>query len=420
MSFRFIHTADLHLDSPLRSLALRDPELADLVGSATRQVLSDIVTLCIDEQVDALLIAGDLYDGDQTSMKTARHLVQEMQRLYNAQIRVFVIRGNHDALSKITRELTLPENVHTYGAKAQAVELPGTVPPIAIHGISFAKPYAPESLLQKFQAPLPDRVNIAMLHTSLAGSPGHDVYAPCKLSELQSSGFQYWALGHIHKRSVYQADDSLVVMSGIPQGRDINESGAKSVSLVTVNDDGAIELQERVISLVQFERVHVECRTGPWRERVEQVYQQLLAIRAQTEVPHLVTRVELSCDEELGWLLQRDKDLFLADVQSKLSDANSIWIEKITVSTELSTIQKNASPLQELKDLIELQVLQSQSYLQQVQLLTESVRVGLPRDARLDVGSDPESQVAFIRDLAHEGSLAVLAKLRPDETKGSD
>src|SRR3984957_10534208 len=106
MPYRFVHAADIHLDSPLRSLALRDPDLAELLGNATRRAFTDIIQLCLDEQGDALLLAGDLYDGDQTSRKTARFLVDQIRKLHAAGIRVFVIRGNHDALSKITKELT--------------------------------------------------------------------------------------------------------------------------------------------------------------------------------------------------------------------------------------------------------------------------------------------------------------------------
>src|SRR6478735_6808409 len=108
-AYRFVHSADVHLDSPLRSLALRDPRLAEFVGNASRQVFSRIVDLCLDEQVNALLLAGDLYDGEQTSMKTARLLAEQLRRLHEAGIRVFVIRGNHDALSRISKELTLPD-----------------------------------------------------------------------------------------------------------------------------------------------------------------------------------------------------------------------------------------------------------------------------------------------------------------------
>jgi exonuclease SbcD len=104
-AYRFVHAADIHLDSPLRSLALRDPRLAEFIGNASRQVLARIVELCLEEQVNALLLAGDLYDGEQTSMKTARFLSEQLRRLDAAGIEVFIIRGNHDALSKITKEL---------------------------------------------------------------------------------------------------------------------------------------------------------------------------------------------------------------------------------------------------------------------------------------------------------------------------
>ncbi|MFB2602920.1 exonuclease SbcCD subunit D, partial [Rhizobium phaseoli] len=122
MAYRFVHTADLHLDSPLRSLALRNAELADLVSDASRQALIAIVDLCLEEQVDALVIAGDLYDGEQTSMKTARFLASQLERLHRAGICVFKIRGNHDAMSKIARELVMPDTVKVFGGHAETVE----------------------------------------------------------------------------------------------------------------------------------------------------------------------------------------------------------------------------------------------------------------------------------------------------------
>ena len=123
MAFRFVHTADIHLDSPLRTLALREPALAELIGGATRKAFAAVIDLCLAEQVDALLIAGDLYDGEQTSMKTARFLADELRRLHEAGIRTFIIRGNHDAESRITRELTLPELVKVFGGRAESVAL---------------------------------------------------------------------------------------------------------------------------------------------------------------------------------------------------------------------------------------------------------------------------------------------------------
>lgn len=248
MAFRFVHTADIHLDSPLRSLALRNPELAELVGDASRQAFIAVVDLCLAEQVDALVIAGDLYDGDQTSMKTARFLGSQMTRLHQAGIRVYVIRGNHDAMSRITKQLVLPDTVTIFGGRCQSVIQPGAGVDVAFHGLSFANPKAPESLLPKYAAPQEGAANIGIMHTSLAGSPAHDVYAPCSVAELNGHGFDYWALGHIHVRQVHSGASTLV-MPGIPQGRDINEAGQKSVTLVTIRDDHSVETEERLTSV---------------------------------------------------------------------------------------------------------------------------------------------------------------------------
>src|SRR5208337_3273916 len=161
MAFRFVHTADIHLDSPLRTLALREPGLAELIGAATRKAFAAIVDLCLSEQVDALLLSGDLYDGEQTSMKTARFLADQLGRLHEAGIATFVIRGNHDAESRITRELTLAESV---ALRRGALD-------VAVHGVSFAQKHAPDSLLPKFRGPNAGAVNVGMMHTSLGGSP---------------------------------------------------------------------------------------------------------------------------------------------------------------------------------------------------------------------------------------------------------
>ena len=249
MTYRFIHTADIHLDSPLLSLALRHQELAEIIGNATRQAFVNIIDLCLDEQVDALLLVGDLYDGDQTSMKTARFLASQLRRLHEAGIRTFIVRGNHDALSKITKELVLPDSVRVFGGRAESEEINcgKNEIPVVIHGISFTKPVAQESLLPKFKAPKEGAVNIGMMHTSLSGAIGHDPYAPCSIADLQATGFQYWALGHVHKRSVTRGNCT-IVMPGNPQGRGIKEVGPKTISLVTVADDGSINIEERNIS----------------------------------------------------------------------------------------------------------------------------------------------------------------------------
>ena len=289
MPFSFVHTADVHLDSPLRSLALLNPDLAELIADATRLAFERTIDLCLDERVDALMIAGDLYDGDQTSMKTALFLAAQLQRLTEAGIRTFIVRGNHDAQSRITRELTFPEAVKVFGSRAETVELDhdrGTMP-VAIHGVSFARRHAPESLIPRFRNPVPGAFNIGLLHTSLAGSAEHDDYAPCSVSDLASTDFDYWCLGHLHKREVYSREP-FIVMPGMPQGRDIGEAGPKSVTLVRVADDGAIDCHPHTTSVAQFERTQIDLAGVPdQRAMVDRIAAGLTDARTAAQSDHL-------------------------------------------------------------------------------------------------------------------------------------
>ena len=329
MAFRFVHTADIHLNLPLRSLAMRNPDLAELVGDASRQAFVAIVDLCLAERVDALVIAGDLYDGDQTSMKTARFLASQMARLHQAGIRVFKIRGNHDALSRISKQLVFPDTVTIFGGRAQSVLQTAGGLDVVFHGLSFANPKAPESLLPKYPAGREGAVNIGIMHTSLAGSPGHDVYAPCSVADLHGHGFDYWALGHIHARSVHRGS-STVVMPGMPQGRDINEAGEKSVTLVTIRDDRSIEIEERPTSVAQFERVSVDLAgTAEWSEVVSRVRSALEEKRAAVRSRHAVVRLGLTGASPLSWALIRDSDLLLAEAEQAAEQVGDTWVEKL-------------------------------------------------------------------------------------------
>lgn len=419
MAFRFVHTADIHLDSPLRSLSLRNASLAELIGDSTRQALVAIVDLCIAEQVDALIIAGDLYDGDQTSMKTARFLASQMQRLAEAGIAVYTIRGNHDALSRITQELILPPSVKVYSERAEAVEVEKGGLGIAIHGLSFARPQAPEGLLPKYRAPLPDRINIGIMHTSLAGAARHDVYAPCSLADLQASGFDYWALGHIHQRSQHTGR-SAVVMPGMPQGRDINEAGPKSVSLVTVHDDRRITIEERFTSLAEFARVAVDLSaTTTWFDAVEAIEQTVAEARGSATSDHLVVRLSLSGTTPLSWRLRRDRDLLLAEAEQRAEGLGRAWIEKIDIATEApgeATGQPSADPLIELGALMRDDVSRRHALRDEIRQMIKDLRGELPPESRGLTGGDEAEFEAYVDRLLVEGSNDVIARLKSDAT----
>jgi DNA repair protein SbcD/Mre11 len=415
VAYRFIHAADVHLDSPLRSLALRNPELAALIGNATRRAFVRIVDLCLAEQVDALLLAGDLYDGEQTSMKTARFLSEQIRRLHETGINVFVIRGNHDALSKITKELIFPESVKVFGSRPETVVIDQESGhfSVAIHGMSFSQPHAPESLVGRYRPAVEGAVNIGIMHTSLAGTPGHSPYAPCSVADLHATGFQYWALGHIHKRSILESP-SAIVMPGMPQGRDINEAGAKSVTLVTIADNRSIRIEERMTSVAQFERVNVDADgVEDWRDLLSGITHDVELKREAAVSEHLVIRLRLVGTTPLAWRIRRDLDLLTTELDERASIIGNSWIEKLELACHNPTEHSASSvdPVIELRRLIEDDVLTSDAFQAGLAAIADELRVQLPPECRDSLGGDEAAFKATMALLAREGAEDVLARI---------
>lgn len=426
MSFRFVHAADIHLDSPLRSLALRAPEVADLIGTATRQAFAAIVDLCLAERVDALLLAGDLYDGDQTSMTTARFLAQQLGRLDGAGVAVHIIRGNHDALSRITRELVLPPSTHVYRHRAEAVALdrpPGAVP-VVLHGLSFREPHAEASLLGDYRPPVAEAVNIGLMHTSLGGAPGHDPYAPVTPADLGRSGFDYWALGHIHKPSRQTVGRTQVVMPGIPQGRDIGEAGPRGVVLVTVAPDRSITVEDRLTSLAEFALVSMDASgVADWAVLVRRLRAALESARETARSPHLVARIALAGATPLAWRIRRDLDLLAAEAQTAAEAIGRVWIEKLTTACTLpggDAPAADGSPLVALRRLMADEVLGSAAFAADLSAAATELIAQLPPELRGAFGEDPGALDRMLQDLACEGADETIARLAPDAAEGAE
>jgi DNA repair exonuclease SbcCD nuclease subunit len=204
---KFVHAADLHLDSPMRGLDRYEGAPHAAMRGATRRALENLVDLCRGESAAFLLIAGDLYDGTWKDYSTGLFFAQQMARLRDAKIPVFVVRGNHDAMSQITKSLRLPDNVRELAAAGpETIEVAGAGEPVAIHGQSFAHRAVTEDLAAAYPAAVPGALNIGLLHTSLDGREGHAAYAPTKLATLVQKGYDYWALGHVHAREIVSRD----------------------------------------------------------------------------------------------------------------------------------------------------------------------------------------------------------------------
>ena len=250
---RFLHAADLHLDSPLRSQALRDPERARRLHGASRLALARLVDTAIDKDVAALLLAGDIFDNGVGDVTSRIALATELRRLSRAGIPTVAIRGNHDALLDYTRYGPLEDGV----VMLDAAQPTCRVGDAAIHGLGFESRHVATSLLPRYPAPEAGVVNIGLMHTSLGGAPGHDPYAPCSEAELLGHGYAYWALGHIHKRFERRSEAALAVMPGILQGRHAGETGRGSATLVEIDGNG-VRAREIPLAAVAFETVYVD------------------------------------------------------------------------------------------------------------------------------------------------------------------
>ena len=335
-SFRFLHAADIHLDSPLKGLAGQEGNAAERVRTATREALSQLVGLAIEEQVNFLIIAGDLYDGDWRDYKTGLFFVGQMGRLNNANIPVYLLHGNHDAESQITKRLELPDNVHVFDTrKSQTFSLAELN--VALHGQSFHKRDVTDNLALDYPAPVLGHFNIGVLHTGLGGMGGHANYAPCSLDNLVNKGYDYWALGHVHRTNVLQ-EKPPIVFPGNLQGRHVRETGAKGAFLVTVEENETGELQFIPCDVVRWTVVHVPLNGAATIGDVTYLVRSALvtAVANEADGRLLACRIIFKGRTEVHEQLVASEDQVLAEARaSALGLGDEVaWIEKVVIETE--------------------------------------------------------------------------------------
>ena len=342
--FRFLHTADLHLDSPLQGLASREgAPVAELRG-ASRRAFDNLVQLAIDEEVDFLVIAGDVYDRDWKDYSTGLFFRSRMVRLKDAGIPVFLIAGNHDAASLISRKLSLPENVTSFPGEAPRTVEPEAWP-VAIHGMSFPSRVVVENLALDYPERVAEKFNIGILHTSLAGGEGHDTYAPCSVSDLVSKEYDYWALGHIHQPAVIH-ETPWIVYPGNIQGRHARECGERGCRLVTVDDK--LEVEEcawHPLDVARWERVTVDLAgVDSFEVAVNLAREQIGKAVARAGERLVAMRITFSGATGLHGQLQSRPDRMEAEIEACVDECGGGggWLERVQLATR---------PLVSLEDL---------------------------------------------------------------------
>ncbi len=351
---RFIHAADIHLDSPLRGLEAYPGAPAQRLRIATRQAFDRVVDLCLEERVDFLIVAGDLFDTEVKDFHAALAAATQLRRLDQAGIPVYLILGNHDSREEMTRHVPWPANVTLFDHKRpHTVRHPSL--PVALHGMSYPKREVTENLVPDYPPPVAGCFNIGLLHTNAGGNSQHAAYAPCSVEELVAKGYDYWALGHVHDFAVLRRHPH-VVYSGNTQGRNARETGPKGCLLVTVDEcSGGGEVREefRETDLVRWFRATIALQSTDDEDGLLDATRDRLREVVSTADGRLAAvRLEFTgrCAVHAQLAKDASRQQLVTNLRALASDfGDDVWIEKIKFHTQ-SPLDLDA--LRERHDLI--------------------------------------------------------------------
>ncbi|HVW29333.1 MAG TPA: metallophosphoesterase [Polyangiaceae bacterium] len=330
---KLVHAADLHLDSPLLGLEHYPGAPVDEVRGATRRAFEALVDLCLAENARLLLVAGDVYDGDWKDYSTGLFFVAQLNRLREIGARVVVVRGNHDAASQITRHLKLPEHVLELD-HAKAVTHVFDDIGVAVHGQSFRDRSTKDDLSRGYPDPLRGALNVGILHTSLTGRPGHDDYAPCTLESLAGKGYEYFALGHVHRREVLSRAP-WVVFPGNLQGRHVKETGPKGATLVEADGVRVESVEHRTLDVVRWAVCDVDASEASGPEDVLELGRATLASEvAAAEGRLLAARLVVRGGSRAHSALVAQADRWEAELRAAATEfAGELFLERVVLET---------------------------------------------------------------------------------------
>lgn len=335
---KFIHTADIHLDSPLVGLTAYQDAPVQKLRTVTRDAFTRLVDAAIEEEVDFMVIAGDLYDGSWKDYNTGHYFCREMGRLNKAEIPVYLLYGNHDAESEMTKKLSLPSNVNVFESRKPSTYRIETLN-VALHGRSYREAATFENLASSYPEPVAGWLNIGVLHTALGGYAAHQPYAPCSVEELTAKGYDYWALGHVHEHAILK-NDPWIVYPGNLQGRHIREIGERGAVLITADETGIQSVERIHVDTLRWYEVEVDASVATNLQDVASLAGRVIErlISEVTAPMHLAVRVRIigktTAHGELFGLETQLREEILGQVASQGTDR--IWVEKVRIETESS------------------------------------------------------------------------------------
>jgi DNA repair exonuclease SbcCD nuclease subunit len=389
MRFTFIHAADLHIDSPLAGLRLKDEAVARRFAIAGRSAFEALIAETIAREAAFLVIAGDVFDGNWKDVTTGLFFVGGIGKLHRKGIPTFIAKGNHDAESVVTRDLPYPDSVQVFPSNT-AASIALDAHRVILHGRSF-----PNRLTAEFVETYPERrdgwLNIGVLHTSLDGTRGHDGYAPCSVDELKRFGYDYWALGHIHAAEIVHRDP-WIVYPGNLQGRSIRETGAKGAVRVTVEDGRIVEVAPLVLDGARWVHLTLDIAgAGSEDDVTARVSAAIADAHGAAEGRPLAIRVTLTGATLLHNQLVARRELFEDDIRARAFHfGDYCWVEQLRVRTTMPPRPVAGLSSAESLDLDQLlnAATEDSEFAVMLAELIETMKAKLPKDLHHELLTD--------------------------------
>jgi DNA repair exonuclease SbcCD nuclease subunit len=294
-AFRFVHAADLHLDTPFEGISRTSPAVAEALRDASLDAWDALVDLTLRRQAAFLLIAGDVYDGAERGVRAQLRFLRGLERLAAAGVQTLVVHGNHDPLDGWSAIQRWPDGVTVFESgevQSVAIERGGELL-ATVHGVSYGSRDARANLALGFRRAAASGLQIGLLHCNVGSDPGHAAYSPCTLADLQAAGLDYWALGHVHDRRVLSEGPCWAVYPGNLQGRSprASERGAKGALVVEAAGGSVTGIEFEPLDRVRFERIEVDAgAVDDVPALLELLQAEVLALRAAAGGRSLVVR----------------------------------------------------------------------------------------------------------------------------------
>jgi exonuclease SbcD len=414
-TFKFVHAADLHLDSPLIGLRDRDGDIGERIARASKTALNNLIGLAIEEGCKFVVLAGDIFDGDIRNFQSALHFAKQMRQLKDAGIAVFIALGNHDAENKFMARLDLGDNVHIFASrKAETIRFDDIG--VAFHGQSFPKRDVTDNIASGYPAPLPGYFNVGVLHTACAGRAEHHApYAPCSLEQLVNHGYGYWALGHVHKHQILSADP-WVVYPGNLQGRSAKETGPKGAMLIEVHDGAVRSAEHRTLDAVRWEILDVDVTDAADLQDVSAALRMALDTATLPNDRLSALRLRLVGTPAIHNELAARAAALTEDLEATLAThARDVWLEKVVLDTALPIKPPTIDPSIAGKLATAIAELRAQpGFAKMLEARLEQIRAKMPPSVR------PEQLIEELRAGAGERAAAIALSLISETPEAPD